>query len=119
MTKRITKDNMTIQDWIKSSNMRSQFWMNAGLERWSSGLCEDQEHWNDYGITTVEQLKEYLDECSKPSLADEMYYYQQEWEEQQKNEEIAEEKRQVEAIKEMNAKGPLTHNPFKILGEKK
>lgn len=114
MTKIINNDNMTISDYLKSQHMAAEFFTVSAPGRWQSKLM-NAEHWKeDYNITTVEQLKEYLDECSRPSLADQMYYFYQEMEQRWKEEEIAEDERLKKAVKEMSSKGPLTHNPFAV-----
>ena len=48
---------------------------------WVGMITEDPQHWADYGITTVEQFGDYLDECVQKEydadniVEDEVVYY--------------------------------------------
>lgn len=109
---------MTISDYIKSQHMSAEFFTVSKPGHWQGKLAFDEKHWNDIGIFTVEELKNYLDECSKPSAADEYYYWMEEmnatWEAEERK---ALRKERIEKMRQRKKyvkaeESPMTYNPF-------
>jgi hypothetical protein len=50
-----------LTDHIKALNAKTRAWVNEDpTNRFAGLLCEDEQHWAQYGITTPEQLTNYL-----------------------------------------------------------
>ena len=54
---------MTLAERLKQINDEAKQFMADNPGSWSSGLTDSLEHWAGYGITTAEQLDDYLDGC--------------------------------------------------------
>ena len=54
---------MTLAEKLKQINDEAKQFMLDNPDGWSSGLTDSLEHWAGYGITTAEQLDDYLAAC--------------------------------------------------------
>lgn len=51
---------MTAQERAQQINAATTAWINEAPGRWSTYLVEEASHWEEYGITTGDQLDAYL-----------------------------------------------------------
>ena len=66
---------------IARLNKDAEAWAKSGPGRWSSTLTDDLEHWENYGITTPEQLDHYLLVCNVYDLTRSVYGFKPRWNE--------------------------------------
>jgi len=54
---------MTLIDYIKAENEKTKEWLAAGPGRAAGLWCEDEKHWAEYNVFTVEDFKRYILVC--------------------------------------------------------
>ena len=51
---------MTLAERLQQINQEAKDYMERNPGSWHSGLTSDLNHWAGYGVTTAEQLDDYL-----------------------------------------------------------
>lgn len=102
----------TVHEYVISQNMLADFFSVAQPDCWMGKLMAAPLWEKEYGITTVEQLVTYLDECSEKNAADAFYYaYEEHIRDMEKREAD-----NLKTNKEKYCKNEdFTYNPFKNL----
>ncbi len=58
----LTSEQKELLAYLQELNEKSRQWVaEDSKNRWAGILCEDLNHWAEYGIVTVEQLKASFD----------------------------------------------------------
>ena len=64
----------TLAERLNQINTEAKQYMIDNPGSWSSGLTDDLNHWANYGITTAEQLDDYITRCFENEMRKELMY---------------------------------------------